>query len=118
MALSIRIRHCSIRGEGGRAAQADTDGITEANRSFLESVIVRSALVKKCSGLFTMNRGKRLKIQKSMRQICPKCGYEKCVPKLYIDNHKYPSGSILRCKQCKSLFSLKNGEWTFWKEWD
>jgi hypothetical protein len=59
-----------------------------------------------------------IKIKKSMRQICPKSGYEKCVPKLYIDNPKYPSGSILRCKQFKSLFSLKNGGWIFWKEWE
>ncbi|KLU58244.1 hypothetical protein EL84_00295 [Paenibacillus sp. VT-400] len=57
-----------------------------------------------------MNSGKRLKTKKSMRQICQKCGYENCVPKLYIDNFKYPSGSILRCK---SLFSLKNGGWIF-----
>ncbi|OMF04953.1 hypothetical protein CQ043_10570 [Paenibacillus sp. MYb63] len=54
-----------------------------------------------------------MKTKKSMRQICPKCGYEKCVPKLYIDNPKYPSGSILRCKQCKSLFRLKMEDGSF-----
>jgi hypothetical protein len=60
-----------------------------------------------------------MKVRKDMRQVCPKCGYEKCLPKLYIDNPKYPSGAILRCKQCKSLFALNNsGEWYFWKEWE
>lgn len=47
-----------------------------------------------------------MKVSKDMRQKCPKCGYEKCTTKVVVDNPNYPSGVILRCKQCKSIFSL------------
>jgi uncharacterized Zn finger protein len=59
-----------------------------------------------------------MKVRKDMRQVCPKCGYDKCTTKNVIDNPKYPSGVILRCKGCKSIFALNNGEWTFFKEWN
>ena len=58
-----------------------------------------------------------MKVSKDMKQKCPKCGYEKCTTKLVIDNLRYLSGVILRCKQCKSIFSLVNDEWVFFKEW-
>ncbi|MFJ7667651.1 hypothetical protein ACIQXI_11110 [Lysinibacillus sp. NPDC097195] len=58
-----------------------------------------------------------MKARKDMRQKCPKCGYEKCITKVVVDNPRYPSGVIIRCKQCKSIFSLDNDEWVFFKEW-
>lgn len=58
-----------------------------------------------------------MKVSKDMKQKCPKCGYEKCTTKLVIDKPRYPSGVILRCIQCKSIFLLANDEWVFFKEW-
>lgn len=57
-----------------------------------------------------------MKVSKDMKQKCPKCGYGKCTTKLVIDNPRYPSGVILRCKQCKTIFSLAKDEWVFFKE--
>ena len=59
----------------------------------------------------------KMKVRKDMRQKCPKCGYEKCATKVVVDNPNYPSGVILRCKQCKSIFSLENDKWVFFKDW-
>ncbi|PFH83602.1 hypothetical protein [Bacillus sp. AFS088145] len=58
-----------------------------------------------------------MKVRKDMLQECPKCGYKKCTTKLVIDNPKYPSGVILRCKQCKSIFASTDEGWQYFKEW-
>lgn len=46
-----------------------------------------------------------------MRPKCPKCDYEKCTTKVVVDNPKYPSGVILRCKNANLYFQgrMKSG---------
>lgn len=60
-----------------------------------------------------------MKVPKNMRQQCPTCGYEKCVPKSVAENGRYPSGVILRCKQCKTISVLNEQmDWVFFQKWD
>jgi len=59
-----------------------------------------------------------MKSKKDMWQQCPNCNYEKCTTKVVAENGRYPSGVILRCKQCKSIFVLnENHDWIFFKKW-
>lgn len=56
--------------------------------------------------------------KKEIAQTCPKCGYEKCYTKLTLNKPEIPSGVILRCKNCKSIFYRKDPNWVYFKKWD